>query len=110
MASFLLPGHAGQLKRAPSESPQLYAHDRDSEQERLRAALPNGTRMEVAKSLLDSLGIANAAVVDSPLVVRALIRETSRSAVTVGNLEVMLYFTTDSALSRLQFKKVYIAP
>lgn len=82
----------------------------DSEQERLRAALPRGTRLEVARSLLDSLGIANAAVVDSPLVMRALVRETSRSAVTVGNLEVMLYFTADSTLSRLQFKKVFIAP
>jgi len=82
----------------------------DSEQERLRAALPHGTRLEVARSLLDSLGIANVAVVDSPLVMRALVRETSRSAVTVGNLEVMLYFTADSTLSRLQFKKVFIAP
>lgn len=82
----------------------------DSEQERLRAALPNGTQLEVARSLLDSLNIANAAVIDSPLVVRALVRETSRSAVTVGNLEVTLYFGADSTLSGLRFKRVFIAP
>jgi hypothetical protein len=49
VASFLLPGHAGRLRQAPSESPQLYAHDRRSRWATFDASLGMPLRIVVGQ-------------------------------------------------------------
>jgi hypothetical protein len=71
-------------------------------------AAPLGTSRESVLAKLDSLKIPHTAL-DSARV-RALIRNTSRSAVTTGSLQVIFTFADDGKLQRRDFKEMFVAP
>lgn len=72
--------------------------------------IPVGTRRDVVIAKLDSLKIPHSNMDSGGLTVRALVRNTSRSAVATGSLQVMLYFAADSILLRHEFKEMFVAP
>lgn len=76
----------------------------------LTREIPIGMQRERAVARLDSLKILFAAQDTAGILIRALVRNTSRSALGVGHLQMLLYFGSDGALTRREFKEVIVAP
>jgi hypothetical protein len=72
--------------------------------------IPIGTQRHEVLAKLDSLRIPHSAMDSSGTTIRALIRNTSRSAIATGSLQVMLYFAPDSTLVKHEFKEMFVAP
>lgn len=76
----------------------------------LTREIPVGMRREDALAKLDSLRIPHTVLNSAGAVVRALVRNTSRSAITAGSLQVLLRFRPDSTLLEHEFKEMFVAP
>ena len=76
----------------------------------LTRELPLGMSRRIVLTKLDSLVIPHTALDSTGTVVRALVRNTSQSAVAVGSLQVLLHFGPDSTLLRREFKELFVAP
>lgn len=74
----------------------------------VKREIPVGMSREAALARLDSLRIPFT-VLDSTRV-RALVRNTSKSAVATGSLQVILVFDREGKLQRHEFRELFVAP
>jgi len=76
----------------------------------LTRAIPLGMQRKHVLAKLDSLKTPFTAQDTTGTVFRALVRNTSRSAIGVGHLQNLLHFDSNGALTRHEFKEVIVAP
>ena len=105
IARLLVFGIATTLYACAQSTPM----DRTAEAKRMvTREVPLGMQREAVLAKLDSLKIPFTAL--DTLHVRALVRNTSRSAFAIGSLQVILTFGSDGKLQRHEFKEMFIAP
>lgn len=76
----------------------------------VRRELPIGVQRHAALTRLGSLHIPYTLLDSTGTLVRALVRNTSQTAIGNGSLQILLHFAPDSTLVRYEFKEMFIAP
>ncbi len=76
----------------------------------LTRELPLGMHRDTVLAKLDSLQIPYTALDSGHTAFRALVRNTSRSALATGHLQILFRFGPDSVLQQREFKEVLGAP